>query len=275
MLHGVKISSAVHQIRNEGIGFLYRGIFPPLAQKTISLALMFGVYDGTRRPLIDMGCNAYLAKIVAGVTAGNVEAILAPFERVQTLLADSTHHTSFRNTIQAFSYVYTQHGFKELYRGMAPILIRNGPSNAMFFVMREEVANRLPIHVKYTIIIIIIISSNSLKIIVLLLLQTNTVTQTIQEFLSGAIIGATISSIFYPLNVIKVSMQSTIGTASTNVWQALMNVYNERGRKIRNVYKGVSVNCSRAFISWGIVNTAYEHIKKVMYVKPILVENEI
>lgn len=42
MLHGVHASSAFHQLRREGVTFLYRGIFPPLAQKTVSLALMFG-----------------------------------------------------------------------------------------------------------------------------------------------------------------------------------------------------------------------------------------
>lgn len=250
MLHGVKASSAVHQLRSEGILFLYRGIFPPLAQKTVSLSLMFGVYDGTRRPLVDVGVNSYMAKTIAGLTAGTFEAALMPFERIQTLLADSTYHSLFRNTAQAFTYVWRNYGIKELYRGLSPIILRNGPSNSMFFVMREEVAERLPAH-------------------------ENSVTQTVQEFLAGALIGAIISSIFYPLNVIKVSMQSTMGTSSIGISEALLNVYNERGRKIRNVYKGVSVNCSRAFISWGIMNTAYEHIKKFLIVKQMLVENEV
>lgn len=70
MLHGVKISSAIQELTSEGITFLYRGILPPLAQKTISLSLMFGVYDGVRRPLLDAGCNPYLTKVVAGLTAG-------------------------------------------------------------------------------------------------------------------------------------------------------------------------------------------------------------
>lgn len=149
MLHGVKTSSAVQQLRSEGIFFLYRGIGPPLAQKTVSLSLMFGVYDGTRRPLVDMGMNSYMAKTIAGLTAGTVEAALMPFERVQTLLADSTYHSLFRNTVQAFSYVWTNYGIRELYRGMTPILIRNGPSNSMFFVMREDMAERLPHHVRF------------------------------------------------------------------------------------------------------------------------------
>lgn len=89
-----------------------------------------------------------------------------------------------------------------------------------------------------------------------------------QEFLGGAIIGAAISSLFFPLNVIKVSMQSSMGTARISLIAAFRNLYNERGRRIGNVYKGVTVNCSRAFISWGIMNTAYEHIKQFLHEQP-------
>lgn len=70
MLHGVKISSAVQELTSEGITYLYRGILPPLAQKTISLSVMFGVYDGVRKPLLDAGCNPYLTKIAGGLVAG-------------------------------------------------------------------------------------------------------------------------------------------------------------------------------------------------------------
>lgn len=149
MLHGVEIRSAVNELHQEGFAFLYRGILPPLAQKTISLSLMFGVYDSTKRPLIDCGLNEYLAKCVAGVTAGTVEGLLMPFERIQTLLADSTYHNHFKNTREAFRYVYVNYGVRELFRGAAPILCRNGPSNALFFIFREEAAEKLPHHVSF------------------------------------------------------------------------------------------------------------------------------
>lgn len=70
MLHGVSIRSAFQELSQEGITYLYRGILPPLAQKTISLSLMFGVYDGVRKPMLDSGFNAYFTKVVAGLTAG-------------------------------------------------------------------------------------------------------------------------------------------------------------------------------------------------------------
>lgn len=70
MLHGVKIRSAIQELHHEGFAFLYRGMLPPLAQRTVSLSLMFGLYDGTKRPLVKLGCNEMLAKIIAGMTAG-------------------------------------------------------------------------------------------------------------------------------------------------------------------------------------------------------------
>lgn len=103
MLHGSSLSSAFEQIKGEGLFYLYRGMLPPLAQRTISLSLMFGVYDGTKKPLIeDLHWNPYTAKVVAGLTAGTVEAILMPFERVQTVLADAAYHRNYKNTQHVF-----------------------------------------------------------------------------------------------------------------------------------------------------------------------------
>uniref|UniRef100_A0A182R7M8 Mitochondrial carrier protein n=1 Tax=Anopheles funestus TaxID=62324 RepID=A0A182R7M8_ANOFN len=241
MLHGVQLTQAFGQLRSEGMTYLYRGIFPPLAQKTISLSLMFGVYDSTRRPLVEYcHVNPYTAKTVAGMVAGTFEAMLMPFERVQTLLADAAYHQKYRNTHHAFKIIMLENGIKELYRGLVPVLWRNGPSNAMFFVLREEADSRLPKRVTM-------------------------LSQRTQEFVAGACIGAFISSLFYPLNVVKVTMQCRVGGPYDNMWTALMQVYNERDRKLRNVYKGVSMNCTRAFFSWGIMNTAYEQLKKVFY----------
>jgi hypothetical protein len=66
---------------------------------------MFGVYDGTRRPLVEVyHLNQYQAKVLAGLTAGSVEAVLAPFERIQTLLADANYHKTLKNTPHAIRW---------------------------------------------------------------------------------------------------------------------------------------------------------------------------
>uniref|UniRef100_A0A1A9VDG5 Mitochondrial carrier protein n=1 Tax=Glossina austeni TaxID=7395 RepID=A0A1A9VDG5_GLOAU len=165
MLHGVPITSAFTQLRHEGLMFLYRGMLPPLAQKTISLSIMFGVFDGTRRYLVDdYRMNPYKAKIVAGITAGT--------------------------------------------------------------------------------------SSIS--------------TRAAQEFIAGAVIGASISTLFYPLNVIKVAMQSNMGHPTESMWTSTLKIYKERGNSIMYFYRGCGFNTARSFLSWGIMNAAYENLKNLM-----------
>ncbi|CAH0557738.1 unnamed protein product [Brassicogethes aeneus] len=239
MLHGVRTTDAFFQLKNEGISYLYRGMLPPLCQKTLSLSLMFGVYEEVRKPLCENGVNPYIAKALGALLSGTTEAILMPFERIQTLMADSTYHKKFRNTFHAFRFV-KGYGVGEYYRGLVPILFRNGPSNVGFFIIREEMQEKLP---KYE----------------TELLRTTT------EFLCGALIGVFLSSLFYPLNVLKVQMQSKIGGPYENPLQVLGNIYRERGCRISKMYYGVGTNCFRAMLSWGVMNTAYEHIKDHIY----------
>ncbi|XP_030751206.1 solute carrier family 25 member 51 [Sitophilus oryzae] len=239
MLHGIEAKSAFLQLKNEGFYYLYRGILPPLCQKTLSLSIMFGVFEEVRQPLVKIGINPYISKVVGALVSGSTEAFLMPFERIQTLLANAHYHDEFKNTAHAFKAL-RKFGIGEYYRGLTPILLRNGPSNAGFFILREEVQCYVPHY-------------------------NNEIIRTSAEFLCGAMIGVLLSSIFYPLNVLKVAMQSKIGGAYENPWKVLLQVYRDRGGKIRYIYHGVQMNCTRAFLSWGVMNTAYEHIKAIVY----------
>lgn len=93
--------------------------------------------------------------------------------------------------------------------------------------------------------------------------QNDQFSRSMQDFLSGAFIGAFLSTLFYPLNVIKVSMQTTMGTPNQSITDAFKTIYTERGSKVRNVFKGCSINCWRAFVSWGIISVSYEGIKRL------------
>ncbi|XP_018325753.2 solute carrier family 25 member 51 [Agrilus planipennis] len=239
MLHGMKASSAFLQLQNEGIEFLYRGMLPPLCQKTFSVSIMFGVYEETRKPLVNYGTNPYLAKSIAAILAGTAEAILMPFERIQTLLADSAYHHHFRNTFHAFKVVGLEYGVKEYYRGLVPILLRNGPSNVLFFVIREELHERFH--------------------------DDKRLPRSVINFLSGAAIGIILSALFYPLNVAKITMQSQLGGEFHGLIHAMKHMYQMRGGKIRYLYYGLHTNVMRACLSWGIINSAYETLKKILF----------
>lgn len=234
MLSGMQLIPAVKELYHEGFYYLYRGILPPLIQKSLSLSLMFGVYENCRRPLEQLGVGSVASRATAAIIAGTAEAILMPFERVQTLLSDNSYHTKFRNMNHAFLLIRKEYGVKEYYRGLVPVLLRNGPSNAMFFLLRDECFHRtkLPEYV----------GSRA------------------SDFANGALVGAIVSCVFYPINVVKVAAQSTIGGEYRGTLEILRTIYYERDRSVRQIYRGVTTNCTRSFFSWGIMNVAYQYL---------------
>ncbi|KAL1449780.1 hypothetical protein WDU94_002255 [Cyamophila willieti] len=239
-LHGVGAKSALYQVHSEGLLLLYRGILPPLCQKSISTSLMFGVYDKSNIFLKPYLSNSpYFMKFTSAMFAGSIEAILTPFERLQTLLQDSAYNKELTSTQHLIKRIYKEHGFKEYYRGLSAVLLRNGPANVVFFIARDEVQKCFP-------------TSPG---------KDSRYLNFVKDFLIGAVIGAANSSVFFPLNVIKIHMQSKLGGSHDTVWQVTREIYIERGRKLSSFYRGVHMNCTRSFISWGVAMVAYERLK--------------
>ncbi|XP_029679919.1 solute carrier family 25 member 51 [Formica exsecta] len=236
ILEGVPVSTAVGQISREGIQLLYRGILPPLCQKTLSLSLMFSTYEGCKQRFGLLTVNNVLAKVLAANIAGTVEAVLMPFERVQTLLQDWRYHDKFKNTPHAFRYLLTNYGVSECYRGMVPIIYRNSLSNLMFFTLRDQSK-------------ILIGEQDSL----------------LTNFISGALIGGFTSTVFYPMNVIKIHMQTKIGGDFEKFQVVIREIYVSRDRSLASFYKGVHLNYMRSFISWGVINASYDFLKNIFF----------
>ena len=243
-IHAWKFNYALHQVRREGPWRLYRGVMPPLLQKSASVSLMFGLYsrytEELRYRLPDYLQNPLLISSSAAFLAGTTEALLSPFERVQTLMQHSKYHNKLKNTAHAMFYL-RQYGFREYYRGVVPILCRNGPSNILFFNLREPIRSGTA-HLMGD-------PSSNFAI-------------GVQNFASGAILGAGLSTLFFPLNVVKNNMQSRLGGRFFTLPAAATYVFQERGWKL--LYRGVHVNFTRSLLSWGIINSAYEFFRKML-----------
>lgn len=241
-LYGVRTLRAIGQLQKEGLSHIYRGLLPPLLQKTTSMSLMFGLYYEFQRQFNYFlpNLSAPVTQISAAMLAGSVEAILTPFERVQVLMQDRKYHEHYNNSIHAFRKLQQKHGFKELYRGQSAILLRNGPSNVLFFFGRDYC-----------------LKSYS---------DTDSASQKVMlDFISGAFLGAFISTVFYPLNVVKVRMQSQVGTPFSRLLPAFRLVLIERQYSIKKMFRGVHINYTRALISWGIVNATFEFLMKTFF----------
>lgn len=240
-LEGIVFKKAVNQVFREGISNLYRGVIPPLIQRGTSLSLMFGSYHKFQKVLSQTFAevNPSLVSALAALLAGSVEATLTPFERVQILLSHRAYNERFSNTYHVFKEIRINYGFREYYRGLTAILLRNGPSNVLFFGFRGEIKERLPE------------SSTEMG-------------NMANDFVSGAVLGAALSALFYPINVVKNQMQKNLGGEFLSVCKTFILVYNERGRSIRRLYYGSPLNYTRALVSWGIINCTYEELKKLL-----------
>jgi hypothetical protein len=154
-------------------------------------------------------------------------------------MQDKRYHNKFRNTATAF-YSLRVYGLKEYYRGLVPILLRNGPSNCLFFRLRHETKDRL-------------VPPDS-----------SWYGNLVFDFLNGALIGAFISTVFYPVNVVKTRLQAQVGGRHQGFVEAFLTIYRERDCSLRRMFYGVHMNYTRALVSWGIINASYEVVRNIL-----------
>ena len=115
-------------------------------------------------------------------------------------------------------------------------MLRNGPSNIIFFYFRDPLRSSLP--------------------------RAMDKSGLLADFVSGACLGAFISTVFYPINTTKTHMQKTVGGQFQSFTSVLMSLYRERG--VRGMFRGVHVNYTRSFMSWGIINMTYSYILRIL-----------
>ncbi len=237
-VHNISPGEAARQLLREGAFNIYRGLPSPLMMKTLSHSVMFGSYAQYSR-LLQENCSPPMSQSqcrkVGAALAGFSEAALMPLERVQVLMQDSKYNKCFRNTGHAL-WELQSHGPLEYYRGVSAILLRNCVGNMIFFTQRERLKASMPEQWR---------ASPSYK-------------THLTDFFGGACLGAIISTVFYPINVAKAHMQRKIGGSFKRLSSVLLWLLRERGW--RGIFRGVHTNYTRSFLSWGIVNLAYENI---------------
>ncbi|VDN58415.1 unnamed protein product [Dracunculus medinensis] len=250
-LHGVFAREAIRQLRNEGFARLYRGLLPPLIMRATSRSLMFGIF-GNLEGYFE--CKKYSSRATftacyssAAILAGSAEAILCPLERVQVLLQSAHYHERFYNTGHALKEV-SKLGLRELYRGLSVVLIRNGFGNALFFNLREPIRNAvLSLDEKF------VCKHERIPMSFI---------RFFADFVSGAVLGSSISTLLFPLNVVKQRMQSTLNTPLLSARTIFKIVWRERNGSIRGLFRGVHLNYTRSLITWGIANSVYEFLRR-------------
>ncbi|KAJ6218595.1 hypothetical protein RDWZM_009752 [Blomia tropicalis] len=247
-LWGFNAADAVRQLRMEGIGYLFRGCMPPIIMKSSTASIMFGAYNQYGNWLRSNPETASLLEghplwtsFFASMLGGSTEALLTPFERIQMILQDGRTHNQYRNTMDAFMKL-RKYGFGEYYRGMTAVLIRNGPSTFMYFGFKDEVKSWVERHQKN--------------------MGQNVSFNNLTNFLTGGILGAFISTIFYPINVVRIQMMiQEVGSPKISIWSSWINLYQERYGKPHLILSGIQLNMVRSILYWGCMTVFAEHFR--------------
>lgn len=266
----------------------------------VSVSIMFGSFGHYKKWADTKFANAppVTNLALAACLTGATEAVLTPLERVQMLLQDRRYHKDYKNTVDALIKL-RKFGSAEYYRGLTCVLVRNGPSNILFFGLRDEIKKLMPnftndkVGVDASSRVATSSSAASSSDMNLSLNQDSTTIHhhyyssnqqsptgpfnslksghnhlapkskdsMLHDFLSGAILGMFISTLFYPLSVVRTRMQTRApGTEFLSIVKAFNAVYSERDRKFTRLFHGCLINVMRQFISWGIINCSYEWV---------------
>lgn len=255
-LWGFHFMDAIRQLSMEGAVCLFRGALPPVLIKSINSSVMFGTFSQYRHWLMahpsvseSMAAHPLGCTFLASMMGGSTEAMLTPLERIQMILQDDRNNAQYRNTVDAFLRL-RRYGVGEYYRGLTAILLRNGPATFLYFGFKDTLKERL------------LPEDGPL----LSGIDSGLRKEAIRNFLTGATLGCVISSLFYPLNVIRIQMQTAeVGSKRMSVWAAGKALYEERGGKVRLMTAGMGIHVTRSFVFWGCMTLFSELVRDCLH----------
>ncbi|EPQ56069.1 hypothetical protein GLOTRDRAFT_40805 [Gloeophyllum trabeum ATCC 11539] len=232
-------------VKRQGVKGLYSGCTALMAGNSLKAGVRFVSYDQFKHMLADKEnhSDSYL-HLSAGLGAGMTEAILAvtPSETIKTKLIDDAKRPNpqYRGLIHGTSQIIKAEGLSGIYRGLFPVMMRQGANSAVRFTtyttLRQYVATRMP--------------------------PGQSVPSSF-TFGIGAVAGLVTVYTTMPLDVIKTRMQSlTARQHYRNSFHCAYRIFTEEG--VLRFWTGTTPRLVRLMLSGGIVFTVYENIIRLI-----------
>ncbi|TFY72393.1 hypothetical protein EVG20_g632 [Dentipellis fragilis] len=232
-------------LRTHGVRGLYSGCTALVVGNSAKAGVRFVSYDHFKHMLADKDCGVEgkvspPRSLLAGLGAGLMEAIFAvtPSETIKTKLIDDAKrpHPQYRGLIHGTACIVREEGIRGIYRGLFPVMMRQGANSAVRFTTystvkqfvqsRTRPGQQLPTGVTFGI---------------------------------GAIAGLVTVYTTMPLDVIKTRMQSLEARAQyRNSFHCAYRIFTEEG--VRRFWTGTTPRLARLILSGGIVFTIYERV---------------
>lgn len=239
------IDCAATTVRKQGIRGLYRGLPPMLIGNAAKAGVRFVTYDSIKAKLRDQDGKLTMPRIMAaGICAGVVEGgtVVAPTEAIKIrLIHDQCMPTKpkYKGAIDCIRTTIRTDGVLGLYRGVVPVMARQGANSCVRFASYDTLKQLV---IKHR-------GSSDLPMA--------------YSFGLGMAAGTVTVYATMPLDVIKTRMQSLSAASEyRGSMHCVWRIVSEEG--VFALWKGATPRLSRLVFSGAIVFAAYEEVMKAL-----------
>ncbi|KAM6992572.1 solute carrier family 25 member 47-A [Tautogolabrus adspersus] len=231
----------------EGVHGFFKGMSLPLTTITMTSSVVFGTYRNCLQCLSQSrgaGPNTKLDVFVSGLAAGIAQiSVMSPGDIVKVRLQCQTESKrkganmaklKYNGPVHCLLSIIKEEGFKGLYRGVLPLMLRDGPSYATYFLTYTTVCEWL--------------TDSSKKR-----------PEWSGVMLAGGIAGMVGWTIGTPMDVIKARLQMD-GTREARRYKGFYHCITEtvRVEGVSVFFRSLGINCLRAFPVNMVVFVTYE-----------------
>ncbi|VDO97573.1 unnamed protein product [Soboliphyme baturini] len=228
--------------RNEGVFSLWRGLPPTLLMAAPATVCYYTLYDNFNHFLKEQIGPRIWTPFVAGSSARIVSVtLISPLEMIRTNLQSSK---SYSDIVRELRHLIRREGFKSLWLGLGPSLLRDVPFSALYWMNFELLKQK--------------------ALTVLNRKETNFFI----SFVSGAVCGSISALVTCPFDVVKTRRQVEIAEKNmthgntaqvTSTWLFMLKLYRENG--MRALFAGVIPRLCKVTPACAIMIGTYDYCK--------------
>ncbi|XP_018370610.1 PREDICTED: mitochondrial 2-oxodicarboxylate carrier isoform X2 [Trachymyrmex cornetzi] len=123
-----------------GLNGLNKGLSATIMRNAVFNSFYFGFYHSVKgyisvrkEPWLE-----FLSKIAIGFVSGTVASCLnIPFDVAKSRIQGSQDGTQYKGTLNTMHIIYKREGFRALYKGLVPKVLRLGPGGAIMLVVYD------------------------------------------------------------------------------------------------------------------------------------------
>ncbi|KAG0264110.1 hypothetical protein DFQ27_001404 [Actinomortierella ambigua] len=236
----------VKTVQTQGITAVYRGLSALVIGTAAKAGVRFFAFDQFKDLLKDQdGKTTGVRNMLAGLGAGMTEAVLVvtPTETIKTKLIHdgNSANPQYRGLVHGVKSIIQAEGFGGIYRGVIPVMARQGANSAVRFGVYS-----------------------SLNDVLKQRMEPGKAVPAAYTFGIGAIAGVITVYTTMPLDVIKTKMQGLRAKELySGVFDCTWKVLKKEG--VLAFWKGATPRLARLTMSGGIVFTVYEQVMQAIH----------